>query len=262
MSEAKQGAGGSCSPFVPRGQLVCFGDSITQEGCYVSNSGWVALLQERYSRKLDVLNRGYSGYNTTQALHVAVKLNHVVETAPDRRVQLVLIFFGANDAAVPDVSPWQHVPLDSYVKNLTELATHFKDSVGTRVLLLCPPPMSEDMWNAHCKAQGKTEGSRFNDVTKKYAEAAQQAALKLGVPYINLWEEFQSARPSNWKELLSDGLHFTQAGNQLLYNLVAAKIDSEFPELAPSKLVLDAPLWGEFDQYNLETSWTSAPSLH
>jgi lysophospholipase L1-like esterase len=253
MSESKDSL---ISPFKPRGRLLCFGDSLTQEGC--SEGGWVSLLQNWYTRKWDVLNRGYSGYNTNQAKYL-LTLGHIVEQ--NSRIQLAFIFFGANDASLKDINPAQHVPLENYSKNLKQIIQYFKETVGCKVLVICPPPMSEDMWDAHCRAQGKPEKSRLNSVTGEYAKAAQSIAVEEGVPFLNLWDEFQTARPNDWTTLLSDGLHFTKEGNGLLFKLLSAKIISEFPEFDPTKIVLDAPLWRELDQEKLQSSWTSAPSL-
>jgi hypothetical protein len=56
--------------------FVLFGDSITQRGC--SPGGWASRLADRYARRVDVLNRGYSGYNTHLATHL---LPHVFPQA-------------------------------------------------------------------------------------------------------------------------------------------------------------------------------------
>ncbi|KAL3779577.1 hypothetical protein HJC23_005089 [Cyclotella cryptica] len=47
----------------PRPKLIAIGDSITEQGSAHAN-GWVTSLSIRYSRRLDVLNRGLNGYNT------------------------------------------------------------------------------------------------------------------------------------------------------------------------------------------------------
>ena len=50
------------------------------------------------AEQVDVINRGYSGYNTRWA-------NYLLETvfpADQPRAKLVTLFWGANDAALPD----------------------------------------------------------------------------------------------------------------------------------------------------------------
>lgn len=48
--------------------IVCIGDSITQQG--FGNSGWVAGLADTYQRRADIVDRGFSGYNTRNILHL------------------------------------------------------------------------------------------------------------------------------------------------------------------------------------------------
>lgn len=48
-----------------RKRAVLFGDSITQQGYGIDGEeGWVAMLSDWWSRKVDVFNRGFSGYNS------------------------------------------------------------------------------------------------------------------------------------------------------------------------------------------------------
>jgi lysophospholipase L1-like esterase len=81
-----------------RPQFVTFGDSITQRGF---SAGWTSLLADAYQRRADVINRGYSGYNSRWALQL---LDHVFPqpTAALPPPRLATVFFGANDAALPD----------------------------------------------------------------------------------------------------------------------------------------------------------------
>ena len=53
-----------------RPAIVLFGDSITQQGFGWTGAaaGWASLLARDYSRRADVLNRGFSGYSTRMAL--------------------------------------------------------------------------------------------------------------------------------------------------------------------------------------------------
>lgn len=51
----------------PRPKLILIGDSITEQGSASAN-GWATSLSIRYSRRLDVLNRGMNGYNSRWGL--------------------------------------------------------------------------------------------------------------------------------------------------------------------------------------------------
>lgn len=83
---------------VMRPQFVTFGDSITQRGF---EPGWGSLLANAYQRRADVVSRGYSGYNSRWALQLldAVFPQPSAAAPPPR---LATVFFGANDAALPD----------------------------------------------------------------------------------------------------------------------------------------------------------------
>lgn len=92
---------------------MLFGDSITEEA--FGEGGWGASLANHYSRSADVVLRGYSGYNTRWAARVAGRA--VASIAGP--VSAVTVFFGANDAALPDrACALQHVPLAEYKDNL------------------------------------------------------------------------------------------------------------------------------------------------
>lgn len=68
--------------------------------------------------------RGLSGYNTRWALKV---LPRAMEGAADADPAAVTVFFGANDASLPDqVSAHQNVPLEEYQSNLRAICGYFK----------------------------------------------------------------------------------------------------------------------------------------
>jgi hypothetical protein len=56
--------------FRVRPSILLFGDSITEYGFGIEEVrfGWSSLLSSLYSRRADVLNRGFAGYNTTVSL--------------------------------------------------------------------------------------------------------------------------------------------------------------------------------------------------
>lgn len=91
--------------------------------------------------QVDVVLRGYSGYNTRWALKVIEKVFPAADGAgggPDSDSSsrtstegeaplAVTVFFGANDACLPDrYSAFQHVPLDEYTRNLHSIVSFLK----------------------------------------------------------------------------------------------------------------------------------------
>lgn len=79
--------------------------------------------------------RGYSGYNTRWALKVIERVfpesnEHGGAGAGDPLA--VTVFFGANDACLPDrYGAFQHVPLNEYKQNLVSIVSFFKVSPCT-----------------------------------------------------------------------------------------------------------------------------------
>ena len=77
------------------------------------NCRWVASLSDYWSRKVDVVNRGFSGYNSRWGLSIIS--NAVLSHRPD----LVVIFFGANDAVIPE--GLTHVLLPDFISNIENM---------------------------------------------------------------------------------------------------------------------------------------------
>lgn len=77
--------------------------------------GWASLLSDAYARRADVLNRGYSGYNSRHVCSILEK-----SVFPEH-VLFCTVFLGTNDAALP--GELQHVPLDEFETNLESIVT-------------------------------------------------------------------------------------------------------------------------------------------
>ncbi|XP_009867744.1 PREDICTED: isoamyl acetate-hydrolyzing esterase 1 homolog, partial [Apaloderma vittatum] len=125
--------------------------------------GWGAALAERLVRKCDVVNRGFSGYNTRWAKLILPRLIPK-STSADSTVA-VTIFFGANDSALKDLNPKQHVPLEEYAMNLKSMIQYLKsvDIAEDRIILITPPPLEESAWERFCLAKGIAEMSYNNN---------------------------------------------------------------------------------------------------
>ncbi|KAL7161670.1 hypothetical protein ACSBR2_042192 [Camellia fascicularis] len=124
-----------------RPQIVIFGDSITEQS--FRSGGWGASLADNYSRKADLVLRGYGGYNTRWALFL---LHHLFPLGSATPPVATTIFFGANDAALfGRTSERQHVPTEEYKENLRKIVHHLKECSPTMlVVLITPPPIDEE----------------------------------------------------------------------------------------------------------------------
>ncbi|ORZ28748.1 SGNH hydrolase-type esterase domain-containing protein [Lobosporangium transversale] len=193
-------------------QFILFGDSITQYSFDVNQRGYGSQLAHLFQRRLDVINRGFSGYTSEQAIHLLpqflprpndqqqqlgkqeqeqgqeqapqlpTRLQLSSSLSPSSKVQFLSIFFGANDACLPP-SP-QHVDLERYEQNLRSLIDMVHDprsltySPETRVIIICPPVIDEERWAKRRQKQGRAM-DREKGVTKKYAATC----LKVGQEY-------------------------------------------------------------------------------
>ncbi|KAL1327236.1 hypothetical protein HN51_037306 [Arachis hypogaea] len=213
-----------------RPRIYLLGDSITEES--FSEGGWGASLANHFCRMVDVVLRGYSGYNTRWALKV---LEKVFPEAPpsqgdgDAPVAAVTVFFGANDATLPDrCSGFQHVPLNEYKHNLHSIVSFFKKLWPKAIVLLITPPPIDEVARLQYPYTDNPQGlpERTNEAAGEYAKACTAVAAECGVPVIDLWTKMQQC-PDWKKEYLSDGLHLTKKGNQVVFDEVVAKLRDE-----------------------------------
>ena len=105
--------------------------------------------------------RGYSGYNTRWALKVLERVFPASEEHSGAGDPLALtVFFGANDACLPDrYGAFQHVPLDEYKQNLISIVSFLKvSSCSTRLLCSLSGTFSIDLAKVLLKSN-KLSGS-------------------------------------------------------------------------------------------------------
>ncbi|KKK13998.1 hypothetical protein ARAM_006906 [Aspergillus rambellii] len=246
--------------YKPYDQFILFGDSITQmSSSQEMGFGFQPALQDAYSRVLDVINRGFGGYNTGHAVKVFEKFFPAPEIAT---VRFLTIWFGANDASLLESSNNQHIPLDVYKKNLKWIIQHPATvAQNPRILLITPPPLNEYQLEEFDLAKGNVHPTRTNRQVKAYAEAAREVGESLGVPVVDIWRAMMTA--VGWKEgepltgsreapnhekfasLFTDGLHLTADGYRIVYDAVIEAIDKNFPDQAPRKLSMVFPPWVE-----------------
>ena len=236
--------------------VVLFGDSLTQQGWYSEhsrNEGWAARLANAYSRKADVLNRGLSGYNTRWALQALGPMFPADAAAP--QPDLVTVFFGANDAALPDrACARQHVPVEEYRANLKAIVGHLRALPGRpAVLLITPPPVYEEGRMAANEAGGGGRHlERTNAAAGEHAAACLAAAEELGVGAVDLYHGMQDGM----REYFRDGLHFSRDGNERAFELIMEAV-SALPGMDPASLPWDVPLHGDIDERDPAASFTN-----
>ncbi|KAJ2713772.1 isoamyl acetate-hydrolyzing esterase [Coemansia spiralis] len=252
--------------------LLAFGDSITQLGGDPELGGYVARLADLYQRQMDVVNRGFAGFNSNAARGVVDRVFPVTQPAaapgalekrgrstiwpsrdrnrpgPAAAMQLCILFFGANDAV--EAPSKTHVPIDQYADNLRHFIALLRDpasrhySPKTRILIVTPPAVSDRMARDTAKKL-----DIFHHVssasTKLYAERAIAVAREASLPFVDLNSAIETKVKENvaegretgayggYERFLADGLHLTAGGYELLYKLIIDQIKANWPEILP-----------------------------
>ncbi|KAI0831773.1 SGNH hydrolase [Trametes gibbosa] len=219
--------------------IMLFGDSLTQGG--FEQNGFAAKLAHVYNRKMDVLNRGFSGYNTDWAIPVLEQCLAPTSTAAHAHlpaVRLLVIWFGANDAAPPPKA--QHVPLARFRANLEAIVgtVRARESprfdARTRVVLMTPPPVSTaQRGRAQRAKEPPRELDRDFEMTRTYAEAVGAVGRELGVPVVDLWGKLYEAAGRDevgLERFLTDGLHLNEDGYAIVFEELVKTIKESYPE--------------------------------
>uniref|UniRef100_A0A2N9HX25 SGNH hydrolase-type esterase domain-containing protein n=1 Tax=Fagus sylvatica TaxID=28930 RepID=A0A2N9HX25_FAGSY len=262
-----------------RPQIVLFGDSITEQSFRAG--GWGAALAETYSRKADIVNRGYGGYNTRWALFLLHHLFPLCVLAGDwsgrfannssdmawtvaplcdstKPPAAATIFFGANDAALLGrTSERQHVPVEEYKENLSKTVHHLKECSPTMlVVLITPPPVDEAGRKEYAQSvygeKAMELPERTNEVTGLYAKQCLELAKEIGVLSVDLWSKMQETE--GWqRKFLSDGLHLTPEGNGLVHQEVTRVFNEAW--LSAAEMPYDFPHHSEINGKNPEKAF-------
>ncbi|TKA25086.1 hypothetical protein B0A50_06151 [Salinomyces thailandicus] len=250
-------------------QFVHFGDSLTEQS-FSQTRGFAfgAALSALYARRLDVLNRGLSGYNSTQALQA---LPLCIPPPSHSQVRLLTIWLGANDARIPGSpgGPDQSVPIETFKSNIRGIVRHpcVQAHRGVKVVLITTPPVDE----RKCLKADQEKYPALAGVLRRsaahtaaYAQAVRDVGVELEVPVVDIWSALVAragyAGPVEGEAVagalglptceglqgfLHDGLHFDGEGYRVLFGEVMGLVGRLWPELMPSRLPMRLPAWDD-----------------
>lgn len=153
----------------------------------------------------------YGSLSDARLGQIIAKREYVRPQTP--HVRLLTIWFGANDACLPEFI--QHVPLSRFSENLTTMVRTIRApdspwySPETRLLLITPPPV-------HVPSMGTDmQPTRTFNVTKVYAEEVKKVGEREHVPVVDAWTRIWEAAGKNEEQVeafFTDGLHLSEAG--------------------------------------------------
>ncbi|RSH84469.1 uncharacterized protein EHS24_005990 [Apiotrichum porosum] len=247
--------------------VLLFGDSLTQAW---SEGSLAQRLSEYWLRRLDVVNRGYGGYNSEWGIpsfEVIFGTKEDREAGRAQEVQLLTIWFGTNDAVLP--GRLQYTPIPRFQENLKTLVDYVRNkdskwySPNTRIVFINPPPFiaadrlatQYTRWRDEYKCEGPEPVlDREWDNTKKYAEAVVELGKEINVPTIDLWTKIIEAAggesPEHLKPYFYDGLHFNSLGYKVLTDELTSMVTEHWPELHPEAIRMRLPHFADIDPEN------------
>lgn len=236
-------------------KFLMFGDSITE---YAFNQTPVssekiefclgAALQNVYVRKLQVIQRGFSGYNSRDAVPLIrsiLKTEH--DNVPDsQKIKIGYVFFGSNDSRKKGISSKnkEHVPLEDFIRNIEIVVSEFKKR-NIPVILITPGLHDSALWNVVDPQDLVTGDYRDNETQKLYQDAMKENFSD--VPMICLfdimsdWMKSKATNPHDLSELLYDGIHLNGTGYKLLFDELMKTIEKHYYDVSPGCLMYRFP---------------------
>ncbi|KAI0480660.1 SGNH hydrolase [Xylariaceae sp. FL0804] len=243
----------------PYNQIVLLGDSLFQGASEVQDGfSFQGALQHQYMRGLDVINRGFSGYNTKNILELLPQI-FLPPASSNPRIEYLVVLLGANDACLPIPTNTQGVPIEQYKDNLKKIITHeYIQAHQSKILLVTPPPLDEIRTTVLDLDSGHKEPQRRAAVSAQFSETARQVASEIpGVVLVDLQKALmekaismtpdfdpqgpplgypEGGKRGGLEKLLPDGLHMSGEAYRVLFDIVQPHIGpvpddfSVFPE--------------------------------
>jgi len=157
------------------------------------------------------------GFSRTTSSNVLARLDEVISTQPD----VIHLNCGLWDLIVSTNTGKAQVSLDEYKSNLEKIFQRLLKETHAKVIWATTTPVVEQQQlNPRPKGYGRIV-RREADV-KAYNSASVKIAKRFGVKCDDLFEVVTRAGPVEY----IDGVHFKEAGNELLGQAVAKAISS------------------------------------
>lgn len=182
-----------------------------------------------------------------------------------QHLSLVVVFFGANDAADPKGlwyaphthtraahqhthhSARQHVALEEYQANLDAIYEHVSRSSDCCVFVT-PPPVDDVARLQYVQSEydpSATAPERTHALAAAYAQACKAWAAQRNVACFDA-HGFMTEK-EDWRSFLWDGLHFSARGNKVFFEGLSAFLEQAWGKGLQEFGGLDAPWNAEID---------------
>ena len=152
---------------------------------------------------------------------------------------------------------WNVSPRGSSFSSLFYIRSRTDDNFP--IVLLTPPPVDTNKWDRHNKKLERDPSYRANAVAKRYGDCVKQVALQYDCFVVDVFAllggcEEDDEEEKHYAPHLSDGLHLSSSGNQLVYDGLYQLLQTT--DMAPSKRE-----WDTYTKSSLATLQTTRPSI-
>ena len=213
-------------------KFLLFGDSITEFAFEPNQWCLGQALQNIYARKMDIVQRGYIGYNTRWCLKI---LPDILDGLQD--VGIAYIFLGSNDAMTEGCTS---VPLPEYLSNIKSMA-EIMIARDIKVVIVGQAKIDRPKWD-HLHPEDLANGwIRGEDTFYEYALALRRLCQVEGLPFVDLQTKFEEVAAEKWRDLLVDGLHLSGEGYKIFYEELLNIIKIHYPEYHPTNIHYQYP---------------------
>ncbi|KAI1307933.1 Isoamyl acetate-hydrolyzing esterase 1 -like protein [Halotydeus destructor] len=158
---------------------------------------------------------GQCGEPRFRRLHLKKGTAQVAQLVPETfgfdDVSCFVIFLGSNDC-VNSPNKDLGVPIEEYMANMAAIVRYLVERGLPRdnVILITPPKTFEEKWPS-------TSAFGRDDVTTaRYAAALVEVGQVMQVDVVDLYQIFTDSQKGS--QLVTDGVHFTAQGSELLFN--------------------------------------------
>jgi lysophospholipase L1-like esterase len=210
--------------------IVAFGDSLTEAAQVAQGAQWPSLLQDMLRRRhpdLDVavINAGVGGNTSREGL---ARMEKDVLT---RRPNLVIAAFGANDETLQSE---RHVSVDEYAKNLRAMYDAIVRRTGAKMICWPATPFINDrhLWgkNPFFAAAGGPDQYQM-----AYRKRMARVGQELQMPFVDMDAIFRRQFKEKGADfyVLPDGIHYREAGNQLVAESLLPEVEKIIHDKVP-----------------------------
>lgn len=255
------------SHYVDYNKFLMFGDSITEYSFnqFPKSADSVefslgAAIQNAYVRRLQVLQRGFSGYTSRDAIPLirSILKHEHDEVSESQKIKIAYVFFGTNDARLKGTGVNnQHIPIEKYVANMKIIVNEFKQR-NIPLIVITPGFHDQKLWDKTHPEDLITGDYRSNKVNKEYQDALKYAIKD--TPVLCLYDEMEkwmkkqpkSKVDDDYSQLLCDGIHFTGTAYKIVFDALLRIINENFPAVSPDNLEYRFPLYATLDEHTFD----------